>query len=153
MKASEIQKERIAEIENKADLLLNEVHTVMLTSVNENDYPRTCAITKAGNNGFQEVYFVTSKRSKLHGKVTHFEKNPKASVCYFKGTDSVTLIGEVEFIEDEALKEKVWIESDRRFFSKGLRDPKFRLLKFTTLEATFWIGGKFRTCKYRKADF
>lgn len=67
---------------------------------------------------------------------------------YFKGTDSVTLIGEIEFVEERA-----WSESDRRFFRKGIADPKFRLLKFTTLEATFWIEGKFRTCKYKKQLF
>lgn len=72
---------------------------------------------------------------------------------YFKGTDSVTLIGEIEFVEEQALKEKLWSESDRRFFRKGIADPKFRLLKFTTLEATFWIEGKFRTCKYKKQLF
>lgn len=153
MKASEIQKERIADIENKADFLLKEIQTATLTSVNESGYPRTCAVTKAADNGFREVYFITSKRSQLHGKATHFEENPKASVCYFKGTDSVTLVGEVEFVEDQALKEKLWSESDRRFFSKGIADPKFKLLKFTTLEATFWIGGKFRTCKYKKQPF
>lgn len=150
IKASEIQKQRTAEIENKADLLLEEVQTATLTSINENGYPRTCAMTKAGSSGFREIYFITSKRSMLHGKATHFENNPKASVCYFKGGDSVTLVGEVEFVGNEILKEKLWSESDRRFFSKGIADPKFRLLKFTTLEATFWIGGKFRTCRYKK---
>ena len=61
----------------------------------------------------------------------------------------MTLIGNVEFIEERELKEAVWKESDRRFYSKGIDDPKFWLLKFHTIEATFWIEGKFRTCKYR----
>ena len=62
---------------------------------------------------------------------------------------SVTLIGNVTFVTDRKTLEGIWDESDRRFFGKGIDDPKFRLLKFHTLEATFWIGGKFRTCKYR----
>ncbi len=153
MKVSEIQKERIAEIENKADLLPKEVRTATLTFINENGHPQTCAFTKAGDNGLREVYFITSKRFQIHGKATHFENNQRASACYFKGTDSVTLVGEIEFVEDQALKEKLWSESDRQFFNKGIADPKFRLLKFTTLEATFWIDGKFRTCKYKKQLF
>ena len=147
--ASEIQKERIAEIEDKAAKLLDSVNIATLTSINENGYPRTCLLTKARNEGFSDIYFITSKRSKLNGKVTHFEQNPKASVCYFSGGDSVTLIGNVEFVEEREFQEAVWRESDRRFFSKGIDDPKFRLLKFHTIEATFWIEGKFRTCKYR----
>lgn len=105
------------------------------------------SIAKA--DGFSDIYFVTSKRSKINGKVTHFESNPKASVCYFHEGDSVTLIGYVEFIEDRELQEAVWNETDRKFFKKGIDDPKFRLIKFHTIEATFWIEGKFRTFKYK----
>lgn len=32
---------------------------------------------------------------------------------------------------------------------KGIDDPKFRLIHFHAIEATFWIEGKFRTCKYK----
>lgn len=58
-------------------------------------------------------------------------------------------IGNVEFITDRELQAAVWNETDRRFFKKGIDDPKFRLIKFHTIEATFWIEGKFRTCKYK----
>ncbi len=144
-----LQKERIAEIEAKAARLLDSVSVAALTSINENGYPRTCVMGKAGNDGFSDIYFITSKRSALNGKATHFERNPKASVCYFSGGDSVTLIGNVEFVEDRVTQESIWSDADRRFFSKGIDDPKFRLLKFHTIEATFWIEGKFRTCRYK----
>ncbi len=147
--ASEIQKERIAQIEAEASSLVDSVSIATLTSVNENGYPRTCVMSKYKNAGFSDIYFVSSKRSGLNGKVTHFENNPKASVCCFRDSDSVTLIGNVTFVTDRKTLEGIWDESDRRFFGKGIDDPKFRLLKFHTLEATFWIGGKFRTCKYR----
>ena len=147
--ASEIQKERIAQIEAEASALVDSVNIATLTSVNENGYPRTCVMSKYKNEGFSEIYFVSSKRSKLNGKVTHFENNPKASVCCFRNGDSVTLIGNITFVTDRNTIESIWDESDRRFFGKGIDDPKFRLLKFHTIEATFWIGGKFRTCKYK----
>ncbi|MDD6800630.1 MAG: pyridoxamine 5'-phosphate oxidase family protein [Firmicutes bacterium] len=147
--AREIQKERIAQIEAEASELVNGVNIATLTSINENGYPRTCVMSKYKNEGFFDIYFVSSKRSVLNGKVTHFENNPKASVCCFRDGDSVTLIGNVSFVTDRKTLESIWDESDRRFFGKGLDDPKFRLLKFHTIEATFWIGGKFRTCKYK----
>ena len=147
--AREIQKERIAQIEAEASELVNGVNIATLTSINENGYPRTCVMSKYKNEGFFDIYFVSSKRSALNGKVTHFENNPKASVCCFRDGDSVTLIGNVSFVTDRKTLESIWDESDRRFFGKGLDDPKFRLLKFHTIEATFWIGGKFRTCKYK----
>lgn len=147
--ASEIQKERTRELEEKANELIRKCEVATLTSINEKGYPRTCLLSIAKKEGFSDIYFVTSKRSAINGKVTHFEENPKASVCYFLGGDSVTLIGDVEFVEDKNVQMEVWNETNRKFFKKGIEDPKFRLLKFHTLEATFWIDGKFRTCKYK----
>ena len=147
--ANEIQKERTRELEEKANALIEKCEVATLTSINEKGYPRTCLLSIARAEGFSDIYFVTSKRSDINGKATHFEKNPKASVCYFLEGDSVTLIGNVEFIEDRQIQEAVWDEGGRRFFKKGIDDPKFRLLKFHTIEATFWIEGKFRTCKYK----
>ncbi len=147
--ASQIQKERIKEIENKASELINKCKVASLTSINENGYPRTCVLNIAKRNSFKEIYFVTSKRSHINGKATHFELNSKASVCYYLGGDSVTLIGDVEFITDRSVQEEIWNEADRKFFKNGIDDPKFRLIKFHTIEATFWIEGKFRTVKYK----
>lgn len=147
--AFEIQKERTGELEEKANQLIKKCKTAALTSINEKGYPRTCLLSIARADGFSDIYFVTSKRSKTNGKATHFETNHKASVCYFLDGDSVTLIGNVEFIEDREIQAQVWNETDRRFFRNGIDDPKFRLIKFHTIEATFWIEGKFRTCKYK----
>ena len=55
-KASEIQKERIRDIEGKAEELLNSCEVVTLTSVNEKGYPRTCLMSKAKNDGFTDIY-------------------------------------------------------------------------------------------------
>ena len=147
--ANEIQKDRIRELEEKADQLIKRCDVATLTSINEKGYPRTCLLSIAKSDGFYDIYFVTSKRSKINGKVVNFESNSKASVCYFLGGDSVTLIGNVEFVKNRETQELVWNETDRRFFKKGIDDPKFRLVKFHTIEATFWIEGKFRTCKYK----
>lgn len=147
--ASEIQKERIQEIEQKATALIEKCSVATLTSITEKGYPRTCVLSIAKAEGFSDIYFITSKHSHINGKATHFETNPKSSVCYYTEGDSVTLIGNVEFIEDKKLQESVWNETDRKFFKNGIDDPKFRLIKFHTLEATFWIEGKFRTCKYK----
>lgn len=147
--ASQIQKERTIELENKANALLKKCDVATLTSINEKGYPRTCVLAIAKADTFSDIYFVTSKRSKINGKAVHFENNTKSSICYFLGNDSVTLIGNVEFVEDRELQEAIWKESNREFFKKGIDDPKFRLIRFHTIEATFWIEGKFRTCKYK----
>jgi general stress protein 26 len=148
-KASDIQKERTKEIESMANELLKKCDVLTLTSINENGYPRTCAISKLKADIFLEIYFETSKRSEINGKVTHFENNEKASVCYFIGGNSVTLIGNVQIISDVEHKKEFEKLCNINFFKNGINDPKHRILKFHTIEATFWIDGKFRTCKYK----
>ena len=147
--ANEIQKERTRELEEKAAELLAKCDVLTLTSINENGYPRTCLVSKLKAESFSDIFVETSKRSELNGKATHFEKNGKASVCYFQGGDSVTLIGDVSIISEPEEKMQFADLCNRGFFKKGIEDPKHRLLKFHTAEATFWIGGKFRTCIYK----
>ena len=146
--AHEIQKERIREIEEKAAQLLEKCDTVTLASINEKGYPRICTVTRLKANGFTEIYFQTSKRSEYHGKATHFQNNPKASVCYSLGGDSVTLIGDVEIVQDMEVKKEFEQQCDTKFFKQGVADPRYVLLRFRVNEATFWIEGKFRTCRY-----
>ena len=149
LKASEVQKQRIMEIEAEADELVRNCGIMFVSSVNEQGYPRTCCVAKLKDEGFRDVYFVTSKRSEKQGKAKHFETNTKSSVCFQREGDSLTLVGEVRIITDRAEMQELWNESDRAFFPKGLDDPKIRFIHFHTLEVTFWIGHKFRTVCYK----
>ena len=92
-KAAKIQKERIKDIEEKAASLLEKCDILPLASINENGYPRICTLTKVKSDSFFDIYFVPSKRSKVNVKTSHFENNPKASVFYTLGGDSVSFIG------------------------------------------------------------
>ena len=149
LKASEVQKQRIQEIEAEADALVRSCSIMFVSSVNEKGYPRTCCVAKLKDEGFRDVYYVTSKRSEKQGKAKHFETNTKSSVCFQREGDSLTLVGEVEIIMDKAVMRELWNESDRAFFTKGLDDPKIRFVHFHVLEATFWIDHKFRTVRYK----
>ncbi len=148
-KASDIQKQRIKEIEAKADELVRKCEIMFVSSVDEKGYPRTCCVSKISDEGFREIYFVTSKRSEKQGKAKHFETNTKSSICFQHEGDSLTLVGEVEFITNKEEMQRLWGEGDRHFFPKGIEDPKMRIIHFHTLEATFWIERKFRTVKYK----
>ncbi len=145
--ASDIQKQRIKEIEAKADELVSKCEIMFVSSVNEKGYPRTCCVNKLSGEGFRDVYFVTSKRSEKQGKAKHFETNKKSSVCFQHEGDSLTLVGEVEIITDREEMQRLWNEQDKAFFPKGIDDPKIRFIHFHTREATFWIECKFRTIK------
>ena len=70
--ASQIQKERIKELKDKADVLIARCDVATLTSINEKGYPRTCVLSIAKADSFSDIYFVTSKRSAINGKANYF---------------------------------------------------------------------------------
>ena len=78
---------------------------VTLASINEEGYPRVCVISKIKTEGIRTIWMATGTHS---AKTGHFRQNPKASVCYFLGGDSVTLLGEVEIVRDAAVKRELW---------------------------------------------
>lgn len=80
--ASEIQKERIKEIEEKANQLLERCQVLTLSSITEKGYPRICALSKSGAQDFHDIYFVTSKRSKINGKATFWIEGKFRTITY-----------------------------------------------------------------------
>ena len=128
------------EIEKKAVGLLEQCKSVCLVSINEKGFPRVCGMEKVKAEGFFEIYFTTRVNS---NKVRHFLANEKAGVYYAVGTDSVSLTGKIEVIEDEAVKKEIWHgKHERRFAKDENGNALFCILKFTTVEALFFIDGQ-----------
>ena len=128
----------------KAAELLSKCEVVTIASVGETGYPRISVMSKNSADGISTVWVATGIDSQ---KTINFRKNPKASVCYYLNHDSVTLQGNVEVIVDAATKKKLWQEWYIHHFPKGMEDPAYCLLKFTTTEATCWIDHRFETHK------
>jgi len=75
-------------------------------------------------------------------KVKNFKANPKASVCVWKGGNSITLIGTVKVTQERVVLEAMWLDWFTEHY-KGIDDPNYCILEFTTEEATLWIDGEF----------
>ena len=65
------------------------------------------------------------------------ENNPEASICCFYDGNGMIWVDNGSFVADCETPERFRNEDDRRFFGKGIDDPKIRLLEFHTNEATF----------------
>lgn len=133
------------ELELKAGELLKKCETFVISSIDERGFPRSCVVSKLKSDSFGSIWFSTGNSSK---KTAHFRKNAKASACYYKGGDSVTLVGEVKIVEDEAVKKALWSDWMTAHFPKGADDPEYCVMQFTAMEATFWIEFAFQTFAY-----
>lgn len=103
---------------------------------NKEQFPEFSNIFKELDNDF-EIYISTNTSS---SKIAHIKKNPKISVYYcdpedFKG---VMFGGEAELIEDMKVKQKFWLDWWTRYYSKGLEDPDYILLRLNPKTAQFY---------------
>lgn len=56
LEASDIQKQRIKEIEEKADELVQKCSIMFVSSVNEKGYPRACCVNKSSDKGVRSLF-------------------------------------------------------------------------------------------------
>ena len=124
----------------KANDLMAQCNTVTLASVNENGYPRICVMEKIKSDGIKKIYTATGM---IGTKTRHFQANPKASVCAWSGSNSITLIGNVVVTQERAVLEAMWVDWFINHFPGGIDDPNYCILEFSSEEATLWINGEF----------
>ena len=127
---------------DKAAELLAKCEVVTLASINEAGYPRICVMAKIKTAGIRTIWMATGTHS---AKTAHFRQNPKASVCYYLGGDSVTLLGEVEIVQDAAIKQALCQDWFIAHFPQGVDDPEYCILRFDARQATCWIEQCFET--------
>jgi general stress protein 26 len=99
--------------------------------VDEEGYPNTKAmLPPREHDGLKEFYFTTNTSSM---RVKQYIKNPKASIYFFDPMSflGVMLKGKMEVLNDQPTKERIWRKGDTMYYSKGVTDPDYCVLKFT----------------------
>lgn len=126
----------------KAAELLNGCAEFVLTSINEDGYPRASVVSNVQSDGVKKAWCATGLSSK---KTKNFMKNPKASLCFWQNGNSVSLVGTVAVKTDTQTKEALWQDWFVEHFPGGATDPDYCVLEFSAKEATLWIDGEFVT--------
>ena len=122
--------------------LIDKQSVSFISSVDENGFPNTKAmLPPRKREGIQTFYFTTNTSSM---RVFQYRSNPKACIYFcdkrfFRG---VMLIGTVEVLEDAASKEMIWQEGDTQYYSKGVTDPDYCVLKFTASAGRYYANFK-----------
>jgi len=115
---------------------------VYLSYLDEKGFPVTKAmLAPREHNGIKEFWFTTNTSS---NKVRCLRKNPQASI-YFVDTRfyrGISLSGTVEKLETPQAKERIWRQGDELYYSKGVTDPDYCVLKFTAERGSYYSNFK-----------
>jgi general stress protein 26 len=115
-----------------------------IASIDKNGFPNQKAMLKPRKiDGIREFYFSTNTSSI---RVAQYRDNPKASIYFYhKGFikyEGIMLIGNIEILEDERIKQELWQIGDKMFYPKGVTDPDYCVLKFTAQEGRYYCDLK-----------
>ena len=107
-------------------------------SVNADGYPNVKAMLEPRDrNGLEEFYFSTNTSSL---RVSQFLENDKACLYFFidKQFKGIMLIGKMEVLHDQDIKNRLWHTGDERFYPLGVTDPDYCVLKFVSQVGRFY---------------
>jgi Uncharacterized stress protein (general stress protein 26) len=102
-----------------------------ISSVDSEGFPNTKAmLPPRRREGIKVLYFTTNTSSM---RVSQYRSDPKACVyfCDRRFFCGAMLKGTVEVLEDPETKEMIWRDGDTMYYSKGVTDPDYCVLRFT----------------------
>lgn len=118
--------------------LIDKQKTAYISSVDENGYPNTKAMLAPRKREGIKVFYFTTNTSSM--RVSQYRNNPKACIYFcdrrfFRG---VMLTGTMEVLEDNVYKEMIWEKGDTMYYSEGVTDSDYCVLRFTAIEGRYY---------------
>ena len=128
--------------EMKVGAMMDHAAVSFVGSIDEGGFPNMKAMLRPRRrNGIREFWFTTNTSSM---RVAQYRENPKACVYFYDGTSyhGVMLVGAMEVLEDAASKEMIWAPGDTMYYSRGVTDPDYCVLKFTASKGRYYQSFK-----------
>lgn len=115
--------------------LVEEARTIIVSSIDENDYPNSKQMFKRKHDGMKTFWFSTNTSSI---RTKQFLANPRACL-YFAGESSgLMLIGDMKVCHDLESKKRIWEEGDEQYYPLGIDDPDYCVYEFTALSGNYY---------------
>ena len=122
--------------------LIDKQSVAFVASISSDGEPNVKAMfAPRKREGIRVMYFTTNTSSL---RVSQFRTNPKASIYFYdkRFFRGVMLVGEMEVLEDAETKEMIWRDGDTMYYSKGVTDPDYCVLKFTAKRGRYYANFK-----------
>ena len=122
--------------------LIDKAGVSIISSVDEDGFPNSKAmLPPRRREGIKHIFFTTNTSSM---RVKQYTKNPKACVYFFdkRFYRGVMLRGTMKVLRDSASRQSIWKDGDEMYYSKGITDPDYCVLKFTAQNGRYYSDFK-----------
>ena len=126
------------DIEKTIGNLIDKQSVAFISSIDSEGFPNTKAMLPPRQRDSIKVFYFTTNTSSM--RVAQYKKDPKACIyfCDKRFYRGVMLKGTMKVLVDNASKEMIWQEGDTMYYSKGVSDPDYCVLKFTAESGRFY---------------
>ncbi len=120
--------------------LIDKQSVSFISSIDNDGFPYTKAMLSPRKREGIKIFYFTTNTSSM--RVAQYRENPKACIYFcdkrfFRG---IMLKGLMELLEDSGSKEMIWQDGDTMYYSKGVTDPDYCVLKFTAQSGRYYTN-------------
>jgi general stress protein 26 len=126
--------------------LIDHATVSIIGSVDEAGFPNAKAmLPPRKRSGIEHIYFTTNLSSM---RVKQYADNPKACVYFFdkRFYRGVMLRGTMKVLKDSKSKKMIWRDGDEMYYTEGVTDRDYCVLKFTAVNGRYYS-------KFKSEDF
>lgn len=118
--------------------LIDKQGVSFIGSIDDEGFPNMKAmLLPRKREGIKAFWFTTNTSSM---RVAQYRKNSNACIYFYdkRFFRGVMLRGTMEVLEDIANKEMIWKDGDTMYYSEGVTDPDYCVLKFTARSGRYY---------------
>jgi general stress protein 26 len=128
----------LRDVEQTIGNLIDKQGVSFIASVDPEGFPNAKAMLPPRKREGIKIFYFTTNTSSM--RVAQYRANPKACIYFcdrrfFRG---VMLKGTMEVLEDPDSKEIIWRDGDTTYYSKGVTDPDYCVLRFTAQSGRYY---------------
>lgn len=111
--------------------MIDKTKVTTMSCIDDQGFPVSMAMLPPREREGIKVFWFTTNTSS--NKVRSFRENPKAGIYFVtqRLSRGVSLSGTMEVLETPEAKERIWREGDEMYYSQGVTDPDYCVLRFT----------------------
>lgn len=120
--------------------LIDNQSVSFISSVDSDGFPNTKAMLPPRMREGIKTFFFSTNTSSM--RVSQYRTEPKACIYFFdkRFFRGVMLKGTMEVLEDMESKEMIWREGDTMYYSKGVTDPDYCVLRFIAKSGRYYTN-------------
>lgn len=120
--------------------LIDKQSVSFISSVGQDGFPNTKAMLPPRKREGIKVFYFTTNTSSM--RVAQYHANSRACIyfCDNRFFQGCMLKGTMEVQEDELSKEMIWRDGDTMYYSQGVTDPDYCVLRFTAQSGRYYTN-------------